>query len=73
MQLRGMVSNPNIAFNGDPVKLAEAMYRLACLEDPPLRLPIHQVALEALRRRGRHLVDITDKWASWSEDICFKE
>ncbi|KAL4073199.1 hypothetical protein V8B97DRAFT_196290 [Scleroderma yunnanense] len=73
MQLRGVLANPNAAFNGDPDKLAEAMYRLAYLEDPPMRLPIHPAALEAFRSRGRHLIDTADKWASWSEDVCLKE
>lgn len=70
---QAMFSNPNVAFNGDPVKFAEAMYRLACLEDPPLRLPLHHVTLEALREKGRHLVETADKWASWSEHVYLKE
>ncbi|KAL4073202.1 hypothetical protein V8B97DRAFT_2005856 [Scleroderma yunnanense] len=73
MRNRGLLANPNVVFNGDPNKFAEAMYRLAYLEDPPMRLPLHAATLEAFRSQGRHLIDTADKWASWSEDVCLKE
>ncbi|KAG6332159.1 hypothetical protein ID866_6931 [Astraeus odoratus] len=72
MQFREMVSNAEASFNGDPYKFAEAMYRLVHLEDPPLRLPLHQITLGAFERKGRHLLDTVDKWASWSDDIYRK-
>ncbi|KAI6027324.1 hypothetical protein BKA83DRAFT_4227433 [Pisolithus microcarpus] len=72
-QLRNVMSNPDAAFDGDPIKLAEAMYKLVYLEDPPLRLPLHHVTVEAFREKGRHLIDTADAWASWSEHMCVKE
>ncbi|KAI6147454.1 hypothetical protein BKA82DRAFT_999355 [Pisolithus tinctorius] len=73
MQLRNVMSNTDTAFTGDPTKLAEAIYKLVYLEDPPLRLPLHNIAVETLRAKGRHLIDITDTWASWSDDMYVKE
>ncbi|KIO06133.1 hypothetical protein M404DRAFT_495291 [Pisolithus tinctorius Marx 270] len=70
MQLRNVMSNTDTAFTGDPTKLAEAIYKLVYLEDPPLGLPLHNIAVETLRAKGRHLIDITDTWASWSDDIA---
>ena len=60
-------------FNGDPDKFAEAVYRVAYLEDPPLRLPIHPVSLAVLRRKGKQLLETADKWESWSEDVLMKD
>ncbi|KIO06129.1 hypothetical protein M404DRAFT_999355 [Pisolithus tinctorius Marx 270] len=73
MQLRNVMSNTDTAFTGDPTKLAEAIYKLVYLEDPPLGLPLHNIAVETLRAKGRHLIDITDTWASWSDDMYVKE
>ncbi|KAI6030593.1 hypothetical protein F5J12DRAFT_299795 [Pisolithus orientalis] len=73
MRTRNMVSNPNTTFTGDATKFAEAIYKLVYLEDPPLRLPLHHFAVEAVRRKGRHLIDTADTWASWSEDMYVKE
>ncbi|KAI6044751.1 hypothetical protein EDC04DRAFT_2889430 [Pisolithus marmoratus] len=73
MQFRDMMSNTDAKFTGDPIKFAEAIYKLVYLEDPPLRLPLHHLAVEAIRGKGRHLIDTTDTWASWSEDVDLKE
>ncbi|KAI5986169.1 hypothetical protein EDD15DRAFT_2373473 [Pisolithus albus] len=72
-EFRNMMSNPDAKFDGDPIKFAEAMYKLVYLEDPPLRLPLHHVTVEAFRKKGRHLIDAADAWASWSEDMCIQE
>lgn len=73
MQLRNVMSNTDTAFTGDPTKLAEAIYKLVYLEDPPLRLPLHNIAVKTLKEKGRHLIDTADTWASWSEDMYVKE
>ncbi|KAI6122519.1 hypothetical protein EDD16DRAFT_1884308 [Pisolithus croceorrhizus] len=73
IQLRNMMSNAGATFDGDPIKFAEAMYKLVYLEDPPLRLPLHHIAVEAFRIRGRHLIETADAWASWSEDMYVKD
>ena len=73
MQWRSVFANPNLVFNGDPEKFAEAVYRVAYLEDPPLRLPIHPMALVALRKKGSELLETAQKWESWSEDVLLKD
>jgi len=72
-QLRSIFANPNPIFNGDPEKFAEAVYRVAYLEDPPLRLPIHRASLVTLREKGRELLETAQKWESWSEDVLIKD
>lgn len=73
MRWRGIFGSPGRVFNGDPDKFAEAVYRVAYLEDPPLRLPIHPVSLAVLRRKGKQLLETADKWESWSEDVLMKD
>ncbi|KAI6030595.1 hypothetical protein F5J12DRAFT_918793 [Pisolithus orientalis] len=73
MQLRNVMSNTDTAFTGDPTKLAEAIYKLVYLGDPPLRLPLHNITVETLKEKGHHLIDTADTWASWSEDMYVKE
>ena len=73
MQMRRIFENPNTTFNGDPEKIAEAVYKVASLEHPPLRLPIHPQALGVLREKGKHLLDAADEWESWSEGVLLKD
>lgn len=73
MQWRDLLANPNSVFNGDPEKFAEAVYRAAYLEDPPLRLPVHPASLDVLREKGKQLLETADKWESWSEDVLIKD
>ncbi|KAG9308868.1 hypothetical protein JVU11DRAFT_11327 [Chiua virens] len=73
MKWREVFSNLETIWNGDPVKFAEAVYKTTYLEDPPLRLPMHAVALEILREKGKHLLETAEKWESWSEDIVIKD
>ncbi|KAI6114069.1 hypothetical protein F5141DRAFT_1104021 [Pisolithus sp. B1] len=72
-EFRKMMSNADAKFDGDPIKLADAMYKLVYLKDPPLRLPLHHMTVEAFRVKGRHLIDTADTWASWSDDMCVEE
>ncbi|EIW74822.1 NAD(P)-binding protein [Coniophora puteana RWD-64-598 SS2] len=57
--------------NGDPYKVAAVMDKLARLDNPPLRLPLHKDTLEMVRTR----LDVTTKelelYATWSDDVCF--
>ncbi|KIJ60231.1 hypothetical protein HYDPIDRAFT_32486 [Hydnomerulius pinastri MD-312] len=73
MQWRNLFGNSDPVFNGDPDKFAEAVYNVAYLEDPPLRLPVHKASLAVLRARGQQLLDVADKWESWSEDVLMKD
>lgn len=56
-------------FNGDPAKFAEMVYKLSRLDDPPVRLPLHRVALEAARKKGVSFLRAAESWASWSDDV----
>lgn len=60
-------------FDGDPAKFAEAVYKLSRLDDPPVRLPLHRVALESARKKGELLLEAADKWSSWSDDVYFRK
>ncbi|KAG9309974.1 hypothetical protein JVU11DRAFT_10008 [Chiua virens] len=73
MKLREAAVNSDVLLNGDPVKFAEATYKVACLEDPPRRMPLHPLCMGILRERGKHLVETADKWESWSEDLLIKD
>ncbi|KZT68273.1 NAD(P)-binding protein [Daedalea quercina L-15889] len=48
---------------------ARLIVKAAELPDPPLRLPIGQDALEALRRKGRSLLETAEEYQSWSENV----
>lgn len=72
-QFRSVFENPNTMFNGDPDKLAEAVYKVASLEHPPLRLPMHPETLGVLREKGKHLLDTANKWEPWSEGVLLKD
>ncbi|KAN0074601.1 hypothetical protein V8E55_011650 [Tylopilus felleus] len=73
LQFRGLFVNPNQVFNGDPAKFAEVVYKVAYLEDPPLRLPVHPMSLSVSRDKGKQLLETADKWESWSEGVLIKE
>ncbi|KAG2367754.1 hypothetical protein BDR07DRAFT_1271415 [Suillus spraguei] len=60
-------------FNGDPAKFAEVAYKLSRLDDPPIRLPLHRVALESARKKGESLLETAENWSSWSDDIYLRE
>ncbi|KAH7924637.1 NAD(P)-binding protein [Leucogyrophana mollusca] len=68
---RSLYGQPGIELlsNGDSDKLASAMYRLATLDDPPFRLPLHKVALDAAGRKGRGLLEAANTYKTWSDDI----
>lgn len=67
---------PNIEethFDGDPTKFAEIVYKLSRLDEPPVRLPLHRVALESARQKGELLLEAAEKWSSWSDDVYFRK
>ncbi|KIJ67600.1 hypothetical protein HYDPIDRAFT_26026 [Hydnomerulius pinastri MD-312] len=57
--------------DGDPKKLAQAMHKLAYMNDPPFYLPLHRVAVQAAKSKGEGLIQAADKYASWSDDVYF--
>ncbi|KAG1865838.1 hypothetical protein DFJ58DRAFT_770489, partial [Suillus subalutaceus] len=60
-------------FDGDPAKFAEMVYNLSRLDEPPVRLPLHRVALESARQKGELLLEAAEKWSSWSDDVYFRK
>ncbi|KAG2121363.1 hypothetical protein BD769DRAFT_1009181 [Suillus cothurnatus] len=60
-------------FDGDPAKFAEVVYKLSRLDEPPVRLPLHRVALESARQKGELLLEAAEKWSSWSDDVYFRK
>ncbi|KAH7909265.1 hypothetical protein BJ138DRAFT_1155645 [Hygrophoropsis aurantiaca] len=60
-------------FTGDPKKFAAAVHKVAYIDDPPLRLPIHEATIKSLRKKGNEMLTVADKYEAWSEDIIWKE
>lgn len=56
-------------FDGDVDKGTQAIYKLAHLPEPPLRLPLGKPAIAVVRRKMASLTMDTDKYESWSEDL----
>ncbi|KIJ21371.1 hypothetical protein PAXINDRAFT_64761, partial [Paxillus involutus ATCC 200175] len=61
------------ASDGDPKKLAQAMYKVAYMDDPPFYLPLHRVAVQAAKEKGERLIQTAEKYASWSHDVYFDQ
>jgi len=55
--------------SGDPEKAALAFLKIAALEDPPFRFPIHKNAIADARAKAESLNEAADKWESWSENV----
>ncbi|KAH7924638.1 NAD(P)-binding protein [Leucogyrophana mollusca] len=61
-------------FTGDPIKLAHLLCsKLVNMDDPPFRVPVHRVAIEAARKKGQSLISAADDYESWSDDIYLEE
>ncbi|EIW78933.1 NAD(P)-binding protein [Coniophora puteana RWD-64-598 SS2] len=61
-------------FDGNPAKLARVVLELSDITDEkawPFRVPLHRVALEAARRKGRHLLEAAETQAFRSDDVYF--
>ncbi|KAM5540770.1 hypothetical protein V8D89_005414 [Ganoderma adspersum] len=54
---------------GDPRKGMETVYKLASLEQPPLRLQLGKDAVGAARAKTSAFLADTDKYESWSEGL----
>jgi hypothetical protein len=70
--------HPDIAkthFDGDPRKFADLVCRLVRMKNLPsfIRLPVHRVALDSARKKGKMLVEAAEKLAGWSDDLYFDE
>ncbi|KAH7915491.1 NAD(P)-binding protein [Hygrophoropsis aurantiaca] len=61
----------NAYFNGDPKKFAAAVLKISSDENPPLRLPLQEKTVEAMKQKIATLSASVDEFASWSNDLNF--
>lgn len=66
--LRGYLENPQ-AEGSDPAKAMQKLYEFSSLSDPPIRFPIGEDAVDALRKKGKEYIDTAERFASWSENL----
>ncbi|KAF8441369.1 hypothetical protein L210DRAFT_3399021, partial [Boletus edulis BED1] len=54
-------------FDGDPKKFADLVCRLVGMKNLPafIRLPVHRVALDSARKKGKILVETAENLAGW--------
>ncbi|KAH9830716.1 uncharacterized protein C8Q71DRAFT_862173 [Rhodofomes roseus] len=52
-----------------PEDAAHLICKVAELQDPPLRLPLGQDAVEVLRRKGQSLLETAEEYQAWSENV----
>jgi hypothetical protein len=57
--------------DGDTEKAVVVIEKLTHLDDPPLRLPLHRLAVRAGREKAKSLTETMDKYESWSENVYF--
>ncbi len=58
---------------GDPAKAARAMIALADADDPPLRLPLGAVCIDALRGKLARVGEELDRWEGLGRPTSFDE
>ncbi|MBC5991281.1 oxidoreductase [Pontibacter cellulosilyticus] len=58
--------------DGDPAKAAEVLWQVVNSEDPPLRLPLGQIAYEAVRTKMRNLENDLWKWERTATKTSFE-
>jgi hypothetical protein len=57
--------------DGDTEKAVVVIEKLTHLDDPPLRIPLHRLAVRAGREKVKSLAEIMDSYESWSENVYF--
>ncbi|KIJ66669.1 hypothetical protein HYDPIDRAFT_26100, partial [Hydnomerulius pinastri MD-312] len=55
--------------NGDSVKAVAVIEKLAHLEDPPLRLPLHKLAVDSAKQKAARIQKETEAYEAWSDNI----
>ncbi|KIJ62843.1 hypothetical protein HYDPIDRAFT_93555 [Hydnomerulius pinastri MD-312] len=58
--------------DGDSEKAAIVLEKLAHLDNPPLRFPIHKVSITLARQKAERVQNETDAYESWSEGVYFE-
>jgi len=57
--------------NGDPQKACIVFDKVSRLEDPPIRLPLHQIALHMASEKGKSLIETVQKYRDWSDELYY--
>jgi len=52
-----------------PEAAAHLICKVAVLQDPPLRVPLGQDAVETMRRKGQSFLETAEEYHSWSKDV----
>jgi hypothetical protein len=56
--------------DGETEKVVVVIEKLThLLDDPPLKLPLHRLAVRAGREKAKSLTETMDKYESWSENV----
>lgn len=69
-KFRQFMTNLTLA-DGDTEKAVVVIEKLTHLDDPPLRLPLHRLAVRAGREKAKSLTETMYKYESWSENVYF--
>ncbi|KAG1886622.1 NAD(P)-binding protein [Suillus subluteus] len=57
--------------DGDTEKAVVVIEKLTHLDDPPLRIPLHRLAVGAGREKAKSLTETIDRYESWTENVYF--
>ncbi|KAG1848078.1 NAD(P)-binding protein [Suillus subalutaceus] len=57
--------------DGDTEKAVAVIEKLTHLDDPPLRIPLHRLAVGAGREKAKSLTETIDRYESWTENVYF--
>jgi hypothetical protein len=53
----------------DPVKAVKLFYRLSTLENPPSKLPLHPISIQASIDKAKKMQKEVEEYKSWSDEI----
>ena len=67
---RSILSDPNYVLPGDLNKGVAKIYELACLQNPPLRLPLGKDAVESVKAQLASVTAEVEKYESWSDNLA---
>ncbi|KAG1725523.1 NAD(P)-binding protein [Suillus lakei] len=57
--------------DGDTEKAVVVIEKLTHLDEPPLRLPLHRLAVRAGREKAKSLTENIDRYELWTENVYF--
>ena len=56
-------------FDGDVTKAAVVIEKFSRLEDAPIRFPLHKWVVASMRDKSKDLLEVADKYESWTDDL----